>query len=154
VHPVSEEAKDLPQPRTLVEITDDSTASMESPILGSDGWFISDHLPENWHQQIQKCDKTTNWRAVASLCSSLRNGMQCTISQKLKGGTRKLVKLVEFEDGVKWVACITMEPKVDSKILTSYPPQYTELAMKTEMAAYNYLRYAQIFPCLPISNVE
>lgn len=135
---INEDANDLSQRQRISDLPEDSTTSVESLRIGSDGWRLNNDLPEALLQQIQNCDKSINWQAVASLCSSLRNSMQCTVSQKLTTGTRKLVRLVEFEDGVKWVACVAMEPKADS--LTSYPPQYAEFAMKTEMAAFTYLR--------------
>ena len=113
---------------------------METPLLGSARWIIDDHLPDEWLQQIRKCEASTNWKAVTSLCSSLRDGMSCEVSEKTTKGTKRLVKLVEFEDGVKWVACITMEPREDSGDESSSPPGYSELGLKTELAAYNYLR--------------
>ena len=96
--------------------------------------------PRGVATQIRDCEASTDWKAVASLCSSLRGGMVCEISSKTTKGTKRLVKLVEFEDGVQWVACITMKPIHNPDDESPTPSNWDTLVMKTELAAYNFLR--------------
>lgn len=84
---------------------------MSIPQIGCEGWKgVNENIPEYKHR-ILNFNEALKWDRVVKLCSSLRGGMRCEISAKFSVGCFKIVKLVEFEDGVKWVAAITMPPR-------------------------------------------
>ena len=105
--------------------------------IGSDGWRDSTHLDKEseLEESVQRCLAHTNWSRLAALCSELRDRKGCTLSEKFSIGTENLVKLVEFEDGVKWVARVSLQDE-DYR----YKANAADV-MKNEVANYKYLRY-------------
>ena len=113
---------------------------MATPSIGSEGWkcatdlFKESDLAEMVRSSIEKTDLDK----LVSLCSSLRQGIACKISDKFTSGTRNLVRLVEFDDGVKWVARIWMfrlGQETDEWSLAS-----AEKIMESQVATYKYFK--------------
>lgn len=112
---------------------------MDIPTVGSDAWQGSEHLLEGGHlETLAKASmKNTNWHNVTEMCSSLRQNLSCKVGESFTTGSQNLVRLVEFEDGVKWVARIWMgdgEEK-DMRMAAS-----AEKIMENQVATYRYLR--------------
>lgn len=88
--------------------------------------------------QAARCLESTRWDNLITLSSSLRNGIGCKVSEKYSLGTQNLVKLVEFEDGLKWVARISLlmnDNEVGAELTAS-----AEKCMENQVATYRYLR--------------
>ncbi|SLM39289.1 Protein kinase-like domain [Lasallia pustulata] len=91
--------------------------------------------------------KNTNWHNVTEMCSSLRQNLSCKVGESFTTGSQNLVRLVEFEDGVKWVARIWMgdgEEK-DMRMAAS-----AEKIMENQVATYRYLRR---YTTIPVPDV-
>ena len=106
--------------------------------IGSDNWrgveILEDYEESPRGDRMRRCIKDTRWDNLAARCSELRQGVRCTISEKFSYGTQNLVKLVRFEDGVKWVARVALED-VDDRLAAS-----VEDRMRSEVATYQFLK--------------
>ena len=79
------------------------------------------------------------------MCSSLRDGIKCKIGGKFNNGTENVVKLIEFNDGVKWVAQVRPEERKPPRNSASVEDQ-----MKSEAATYKYLRCVILWELLQV----
>lgn len=87
---------------------------------------------------VTHCLENTRWGGLCEICSSVRDGIACKVSDKFSIGTENLVRLVEFEDGVRWVARIWMlanDAETDVGIAAS-----AEKVMESQVATYKYLK--------------
>ncbi len=118
------------------------------PVIGSDGWTGAAEFNDEAVERATKCDQSTKWMNVVALCSSLRDGMSCKIGEKFSVGTQNLVKLVEFEDGTKWIARIPMRQEDDRRATDP------ETSLRSEIATYKFLKYVRISTHLskPVRN--
>lgn len=113
---------------------------MMAPAIGSDAWQGAEFFMDESEvaTQAARCLENTRWDNLITLCSSLRNGIGCEVSEKYSLGTQNLVKLVEFEDGLKWVARISLlmnDNEVGAELTAS-----SEKCMESQVATYRYLR--------------
>ena len=78
---------------------------MSTPLIGSASW--DDGYQENgggdFDLALARRFDETRWDRVTERCSKLLGGIKCAITPKTKHGDFNLVRLVEFEDGVKWI---------------------------------------------------
>lgn len=96
---------------------------------------MEEWIPER-QKEILKFNESFKWDSVAELCSSLRDGIACEVSAKFNVGTNKIVKLVQFEDGIKWVAGIVLPiSDIDKTRNAMRPQEQTE----SEIATHKYL---------------
>lgn len=108
--------------------------------VGSEAWQGAEQLVEGGHlETLAKTSmKNTKWENLTKMCSSHRQNISCKTGQSFCIGTQNLVRLVEFEDGVKWVARICMledgEEK-DTRVAAS-----AEKIMENQVATYRYIR--------------
>ncbi len=110
---------------------------MAIKLIGSDAWRgaeLLDDVQSDVDERVRRCLNDTQWDSLLATCSELREGTSCTISQKFSFGTQNLVRLVEFEDDVKWVARVSLED-VDERMAGSLEDQ-----MNSQVATYNYLK--------------
>jgi len=108
---------------------------MAPQILGSDGWMDTfDHPKDDIQQSAMRCVQNTNWDHVAAMCSGLRGGMRCAIAAKFTMGSQNFVRLIQFEDGDKWVIRIPLDVK-DLRWAAD-----TAERMSNEIATYQYLK--------------
>ena len=113
---------------------------MAVPSIGSEGWKCATNLYEEGDlaKLVRSSVENTDLDKLVTLCSSLRPGISCKISDKFTSGTRNLVRLVEFDDGVKWAARIWMlryGQETDEWTLAS-----AEKVMESQLATYKYLK--------------
>ena len=106
--------------------------------VGSERWHGVEFLDEDDNpyicEKLRRCINDTRWNSLVARCSELRRGISCTISESFSYGTQNLVKLVQFEDGVKWVARVALED-VDDRMAASLEDQ-----MKSQISTYRYLK--------------
>ena len=110
---------------------------MSTPPIGSASW--DDGYQGSWYEDfdvaVSRCFSETRWDRVMERCSRLRSGIKCTMSHKMKHGDFNLVKLVEFEDGVKWIFRTPID--YGSKIFAAK----STTKIRIEVATYKYLKY-------------
>lgn len=113
---------------------------MATPCIGSEGWACA----TNFYEESETADlvrssvANSDLNKLVTLCSSLRQSIGCKISEKFTSGTRNLVRLVQFDDGVKWAARIWMfrlGQDTDEWALAS-----AEKVMESQVATYKYLK--------------
>ncbi|MCJ1380596.1 hypothetical protein MMC17_003704 [Xylographa soralifera] len=56
-----------------------------------------------------RCNNNTDWYEVATTCSKLRTGVPCAVSSRFTVGWQYLLKLIEFDDGVRWVIHVPLD---------------------------------------------
>ena len=112
---------------------------MTAPAIGSDTWQGAARFLEDSEvaTRAARCLKNTRWENLTALCSSLRKGISCKVSDKYSLGTQNLVKLVEFEDGLKWVARISL--LIDDNEIGAELTASAEKCMESLVATYHYL---------------
>lgn len=111
---------------------------MNPLLVGSDAWTGAVHLEGSGSQLEQEvicCNEETKWDNLLALCTNLRGGIKCSLSKKCSIGTQNLVKLVEFEDGMKWVARVSLKD-VDHRMNCS-----KEEEVNNQIATYRFLKY-------------
>ena len=105
--------------------------------VGSDTWQDASQVitasPRG--KLIANCIKTVKWESLLMLCSNLREGTGCKISEKFSVGSHNLVKLVDFDDGVKWVARISLQ------VIDDFMTASVEERMDREVTIYKFLKY-------------
>ncbi len=106
--------------------------------IGSDAWLGAELLEDGVSlavsARVWRCMNETQWEYLLADCSKVRGGINCTISQKFSFGTQNLVRLVKFEDDVKWVARVSLEDG-DDRMAASLEDQ-----MNSQIATYKFLR--------------
>ena len=111
---------------------------MTTTTFGSDAWEgtkdLEDGVRSFIDEGVRRCLKDTQWDSLKAKCSELREGISCKMSEKFSFGTQNLVRLVEFENDVKWVARVALED-VDQRMAASLEDQ-----MITQVATYMYLK--------------
>ena len=113
---------------------------MSIPAIGSEGWQGAEQLLDcgEIEELVTRCLENTRWDNLCGICSSIREGIVCKVSEKFSIGTENLVRLIEFEDGVRWVARIWMlanDAETDVGIAAS-----AEKVMESQIATYKYLK--------------
>lgn len=113
---------------------------MTIPAIGSDAWQGAELFLEDSEvaTRAAQCLENVRWDKLNALCSSLRNGIGCKVSENYSLGTQNLVKLVEFEDGLKWVARMSLlmhDNEIGAELKAS-----SEKCMENLVATYRYLK--------------
>ena len=54
---------------------------------------------------------TVHWDTLCKYASSLRNGQECSVENPIGMGGRHLVRILTFEDGVRWIARLRIPRK-------------------------------------------
>lgn len=76
--------------------------------IGSDAWIGADDYDAPRTKRIVDFMAAANEKALKSYASSLRNHQSCNISDKFSMGTTHLVRKLQFDDGVQWIARLRM----------------------------------------------
>ena len=112
--------------------------NMAALSIESEKWHGIEFLEENDNpyicEKLRRCINDTRWDSLVAKCSELRRGISCTMSERFCYGTQNLVKLVHFEDNVKWVARVALED-VDERLTASLEDQ-----MNSQISTYQYLK--------------
>ncbi|PVH70379.1 hypothetical protein DL98DRAFT_661210 [Cadophora sp. DSE1049] len=75
-------------------------------LLGSASWNgAADYKTgDEFHERATAFFAAVKWDVLASLSSSLRNGIPCEFGEKFSIGHFNMVRRIVFEDGISWVA--------------------------------------------------
>ena len=102
--------------------------------IGSDSWHSVLSNLDNTAMDVlvKRCIEDTKWNNILEMCTNLRKSVRCKLSDKFSCGTQHLVRLIEFDDHVKWVVRIRFQE-----------PDYrnAEEAMNSQVATYKFLKY-------------
>ena len=132
LHPpnsINQTRPSLPIYITPTSLLRSNSMKMAHPIIGSDGW------DSDAEGSAKRAISGRKWeQSVLTLCKSLRGGVGCTVGLKYRMGTQNIVKLIEFEDGEKWVIRIPLGD--DDAVWAASISQRIE----NEVATYNYLK--------------
>ena len=111
---------------------------MTTTVIGSEAWenveVLKQSMPADEHNEAHESLEDTHWDNLIAKCTALRVGISCSISDKFTFGTQNLVRLVEFEDSVKWVARVALED-VDTRMATNLEDQ-----MMSQVATHKFLK--------------
>ena len=110
---------------------------MLTPLIGSASWDdgYKESREEDFDLAVARRFSETRWNRVTERCSTLRGGVKCAIGHKTKHGDFNLVKLVEFEDGIKWIFRTPIDYG-DKQFAAN-----STTKIKVEVATYKYLKY-------------
>ena len=78
--------------------------------LGSDAWIGADRYNNAYTKRIVDFMNALNEQALQAYASRLRDHRPCTLSDKFSVGTTNLVRKLQFNDGVEWIARLRMPP--------------------------------------------
>jgi hypothetical protein len=87
--------------------------------FGSAAWTGGEEYGGEYTERIDDFLCKVNTSALLSYASSLRGNRSCTLSREFSVGNFNLVRKLEFEDGVSWIARLRMPSMPDS---TPVPP--------------------------------
>ena len=78
--------------------------------LGSASWKgATDYeTGDKFHERATAFFVAVKWDVLASLCSSLRDGIPCELGGNFSIGHFNMVRRVAFEDGISWVARLSL----------------------------------------------
>lgn len=100
----------------------------------------------NWKETIYDPDASlnktmqrTDWPALCRLASDLRGGVPCKPLEPVTNGLNNMARLLQFEDGVLWVARIAMRP-----------PKVASAKLRSEV---DTMRWIHESSCLPVPQV-
>lgn len=87
-------------------------------------------------------------QGLRSIASSLRDGMNCTISDKYTCGAYNLVYEIVFEDGISWIARLRSASPVQviSQEFVFESPTYKQHIMESEIVTMKYVRMHTTIP--------
>ncbi len=80
------------------------------------GWKGPSFYPEDSFQWKLRtaCNKAINWDALFQYASNLNSGMKCHLVPQSTMGGCHLVRLLQFEDGTKWIVRFRLDPPTPS----------------------------------------
>ncbi|KAH6624160.1 hypothetical protein B0J18DRAFT_409649 [Chaetomium sp. MPI-SDFR-AT-0129] len=78
--------------------------------LGSASWIGADAYEpgDEFHERATTFLAAVKWDVVASISSSLRNGISCKFAENFSIGHFNMVRRIVFADGVSWVARVRL----------------------------------------------
>lgn len=77
-------------------------------ILGSSGWTGGAEYHGEYADRIDQFVKAVDDNALKKYASGLRENRPCVLSREFSVGNDNLVRKIEFDDGIKWVARLRM----------------------------------------------
>ncbi|MCJ1434518.1 hypothetical protein MMC27_003887 [Xylographa pallens] len=77
--------------------------------FGPDGWKGNEECHSLLSMSATRCNNNTDWYEVTNKCSKLRTGVPCTVSSRSIVGWQYLSKLIDFNDGVRWVIHVPLD---------------------------------------------
>lgn len=120
---------------------------MASPVpekvdVGSSSWVGTEEYEDDseFAQRANKFLREINWDRLTKICSERRN-IPCQLSERFSIGHFNMVRQIEFQDGILWIARLRMPDLEDGAHL--YPD--VERAMSSEVACMKFLKCV----CLP-----
>jgi hypothetical protein len=106
--------------------------------IGYDAWKGFSESSVGTEKMVRTFGESIHWDNITSFCRRCRD-VQCSIGSKFLVGSKNLVKLVEFADGIKWVARLPL-PRPD--IYCAERGTLNRLkALRSEVATLKFLGY-------------
>ncbi|KAF4417969.1 protein kinase-like (PK-like) protein [Fusarium austroafricanum] len=96
--------------------------------------------------------KSINWPGLEEFATTKRNGIKCTILPDIGLGYNHMVRIIEFEDGDRWVARLKLPSLL--KPDTSEPEQALDARMSYEFNTISFLREKTSIPIPKIHAFE
>ncbi|KAI3336838.1 hypothetical protein HD806DRAFT_19503 [Xylariaceae sp. AK1471] len=111
--------------------------SNREPAFSGYRWDYFDSLGDGpLRSRAQQFLTYVGWQALQQYAANKRNGMSCQILPNIGLGYNHMVRIIEFEDGVRWVARLRMPPlkKMDDERAPELLSK-SELNIKSEHTA-------------------
>lgn len=83
----------------LLEMSDDT-----SDAFSGYKWQSVENVGDSWRPKMSKILEIVDWDLLQQYASTLREGRSCVILPSVQFGGRHLIRILDFEDGIKWVA--------------------------------------------------
>jgi hypothetical protein len=115
---------------------------MTSTPLGSDAWTNEPRYQDEYRARLDFVLGEVSILAIQHLGSSVRNGLECTISNNFSAGNFNLVKKITFVDGVQWIVRIRLPP---ISYFYSSTPKDEEAGSKVERRGSRIKMYREGF---------
>jgi hypothetical protein len=89
-----------------VKLTNSSVDENRAALLGSASWNGADayKIGDELYERATAFFAAVKWDVLASISSSLRNGIPCEFGEKFSIGHFNMVQRIVFADGISWVA--------------------------------------------------
>jgi hypothetical protein len=89
-----------------VKLTNSSIDENRAALLGSASWNGADayKIGDELYERATAFFAAVKWDVLASISSSLRNGIPCEFGEKFSIGHFNMVQRIVFADGISWVA--------------------------------------------------
>ncbi|KAK0655341.1 hypothetical protein B0T16DRAFT_319992 [Cercophora newfieldiana] len=109
--------------------------------VGSAAWTGGEEYGGEYSERIHQFIDKVNQKALLSYASALRENRPCTISREFSVGSFNLVRKIQFDDGVEWIARLRMPPMPDQG-RRAVPPAVEGilLDMESELATMEFVR--------------
>ncbi|KAJ6092777.1 hypothetical protein N7486_008066 [Penicillium sp. IBT 16267x] len=72
--------------------------------------YFASLTDETLRLRVQTFTDSTNWDALIECANGLRNGKMCRLLADIGLGYNHMVRIIEFEDDVRWIARLRMPP--------------------------------------------
>ena len=82
--------------------------------VGSAAWRGGDEYEDEYSERIDQFIDSISKEALVDFASSLRDNRPCMLSEEFSVGNFNLVRKIQFNDGVEWIARLRMPPAPDS----------------------------------------
>lgn len=107
---------------------------VDSLPVGSAAWTGAEEYEDEYSERINQFIESINKEALVDFASSLRHNQPCTLSDKFSVGSFNLVRKIQFNDGVEWVARLRMPPMPDSSFNLRNERENALREMQSELA--------------------
>ncbi|CAG7928737.1 unnamed protein product [Penicillium olsonii] len=84
--------------------------SDDSSFTGYRWSYFASLTDQTLRSRVQDFIDTTNWEALIEYANRLRNGKICKLLPDIGLGYNHLVRIIEFQDDVRWIARLRMPP--------------------------------------------
>jgi hypothetical protein len=113
----------------------------QAALLGSASWIGADayEIGGELHERAIAFLAAVKWDVLASLSSSLRDGIPCKFGKKFSIGHFNVVKHIIFEDRINWVARLRLPPL--KAVFGGREALDIASTLKVEIASMNFFKY-------------
>jgi len=109
--------------------------------VGSAAWTGGRKYGGEYSERIGQFIDKVNQEALLAYASMLRGNRPCTISHEFSVGNFNLVRKIQFDDGVEWIARLRMPPTPDQRGGAVSPAAGRILLdMQSELATMEFVR--------------
>ncbi|KAL9584168.1 MAG: hypothetical protein Q9212_002285 [Teloschistes hypoglaucus] len=126
---------------------------VDSISIGSAAWTGGEEYEGEYADRINKFIDQIDHKALLDYASKLRENRPCTMSPELSVGTCNLVRKIQFDDGVEWIARLRMPPMPDHDTKEMSPTseagrgrERALLNMQSELATMDFVRQNTAIP--------